>query len=382
MSKDYKPKKKGAEKKTERDNVVAINKEIKANIIMKLYIFTGEDTFRRDLFVKNIKEKIPDGGFSEMNHIEIEGNAEFSDYDDAFDAFPMSVERKLIVIKNSGIFTRKPRGKAAAETEDDTESSENSGDTKNIISEEEDSAAYEAFVEYWKQRLGNIPEDTVVVFNEDNVNKSLKLGRFAKSIKNVRIADFDYLEGSDLGAWVDRAFHKRNIMINAATVSFLVDYCGNDLYVLSSEIQKLCDACDGKVTKSDILRVASKSAEVRLFDLTNAIGDNHPDAAISILNDIRASGESAFKLMYTLDTLFENFLKAKVFNGAAGGRINPYAAKMALMHSRAFSVDTLVKILERFPEMEYDIKCGKVTEELAIETFILECTHLASAGKK
>lgn len=102
----------------EKRKFVKTEKQLKEGILAPLYVFYGEEDYLREMYVNRVKDCVPDGGFPDFNHIKIEGrDVAFSEYDDAWESFPMMTDKKLIHIKDSGIFQLKS-GKDEASTEE------------------------------------------------------------------------------------------------------------------------------------------------------------------------------------------------------------------------------------------------------------------------
>ena len=89
-----------------KSNAIAdLKRELAKNTLRSVYLFYGEESYIKSTYEKKITELVPDAGFPEFNHFRFEGaNTPLSDYDDAWDAFPMMTDKKLIVIHDSRIF--------------------------------------------------------------------------------------------------------------------------------------------------------------------------------------------------------------------------------------------------------------------------------------
>ena len=146
-----------AEKKN--GNLLKLKKQLKEGILAPLYVFYGEEDYLREMYVDRVKDCVPDGGFPDFNHIKIEGrDVAFSEYDDAWESFPMMADKKLIHIKDSGIFQLKS-GKDEASTEEKKE--------------------------FWTEKFKRISDDTVVIFDETAVDKRSALYKAAAKVGSV-----------------------------------------------------------------------------------------------------------------------------------------------------------------------------------------------------
>lgn len=340
-----------AVKKT--DDLLKLKKQIKENKLSPLYVLYGEEDFLRDIYVKRIIECVPDGGFPEFNHIRLSGaDVPFSEYDDAWESFPMMTDKKLIHIKDSGIFSSK-RNTGGASTEEKKE--------------------------FWSEKLARISEDTVVIFDESSVDKRSAL--YKAAVKAGTAVEFNYLSDADLVTWVVKQCLNAKKRMSKENAYYLVTLCDPGLGNINNELKKLLDFCDEEIYKSDIDRVVSKSMQVIVFELTDAIMTGNVNKAFSTLNGLKTVKESAFNVMYLMLSSFEKMLKAKVMEYASQGEIAselgvaPFVARKYIESARGFSEDSLVWMVRRVAELDLAIKEGRVDEWTALEQYVTECIH-------
>ena len=340
-----------AVKKT--DDLLKLKKQIKENKLSPLYVLYGEEDFLRDIYVKRIIECVPDGGFPEFNHIRLSGaDVPFSEYDDAWESFPMMTDKKLIHIKDSGIFSSK-RNTGGAGTEEKKE--------------------------FWSEKLARISDDTVVIFDESSVDKRSAL--YKAAIKAGTAVEFNYLSDADLVTWVVKQCLNAKKRMSKENAYYLVTLCDPGLGNINNELKKLLDFCAEEIYKSDIDRVVSKSMQVIVFELTDAIMTGNVNKAFSTLNGLKTVKESAFNVMYLMLSSFEKMLRAKVMEYASQGEIAselgvaPFVARKYIESARGFSEDSLVWMVRRVAELDLAIKEGRVDEWTALEQYVTECIH-------
>lgn len=340
-----------AVKKT--DDLLKLKKQIKENKLSPLYVLYGEEDFLRDIYVKRIIECVPDGGFPEFNHIRLSGaDVPFSEYDDAWESFPMMTDKKLIHIKDSGIFSSK-RNTGGASTEEKKE--------------------------FWSEKLARISDDTVVIFDESSVDKRSAL--YKAAVKAGTAVEFNYLSDADLVTWVVKQCLNAKKRMSKENAYYLVTLCDPGLGNINNELKKLLDFCAEEIYKSDIDRVVSKSMQVIVFELTDAIMTGNVNKAFSTLNGLKTVKESAFNVMYLMLSSFEKMLRAKVMEYASQGEIAselgvaPFVARKYIESARGFSEDSLVWMVRRVAEIDLAIKEGRVDEWTALEQYVTECIH-------
>lgn len=329
-----------------KDNgFIELKKQIKENNIGKLYLFFGDEVYIKNVYIEKLTELIDDAGFSDFNHITIdEKDLDPDTVDDALESFPMFAEKKLIIIKNSGIFQK----------------------------------ANEEIKEFWLARLKKIPDYVTIVFDETAVDKRSVL--YKAVAKTGHITEFEYLSETDMVSWIEReaARHKKKISRNSA--AYMVGICDDGLSYVKNELEKLISFCDNEITVSDIDRVVTKALSVRVFELTDAILSGDANRAVALTESFKAVKESAFKILYLLSGSFDKCLRTRLMTaeGASYAEIaqktglKPFLVKKYIDNGRKFGEDYLVNRIIRVAEIDLSIKEGAVEEWTALEQYVLE----------
>lgn len=336
------------------ENLLKLKKQLKENTLSPLYVLYGEEEFLREMYVERIIEKIPDGGFPEFNHIKIKGaDIPLAEYDDAWESFPMMTDKKLIHIKNSEIFVSK-RGSSGGPSSEERK-------------------------EFWTEKFKRISDDTVVVFDESAVDKRSAL--YKAAAKAGTVVEFAYQSEADLVTWVIGRCLKAKKKISKENAYYLVTLCDPGLGNINNELGKLLDFCEEEIYKTDIERIVSKSMQVIVFELTDAIMAGNTNKAIATLTDLKTVRESAFNLMYLMLASFDKMLHAKLLGGASQSEIaselgvSPYIVRKYIDGANGFDEDALTWMVRRVAELDLAIKEGRVDEWTALEQYVMECIH-------
>lgn len=342
------------------DELIKLKKQLKENVLQPLYLFYGEEDFLREMYVKRVTDCVGDGGFPEFNHIVISGqDIPFSEYDDAWESFPMMNDKKLIHIKDSGIFSSK-RGVGGGTSSEEKK-------------------------EFWGEKLKRISDDTVVIFDEVSVDKRSTL--YKAAAKAGCVIEFTYLAESELVTWVIKQCLDAKKKMSKENAYYLVSICDPGLSNLNNELKKLLDFCGEEIYKSDIERVVSKSMQVVVFELTDAIMAGNAQGAMSTLTSLKTVKENAFTLLYLLFSSFDKMLHAKLMQGASQGEtasalgVPPFIARKYMESARGFSQQSLVWMTRRVAEIDLAIKEGRIDEWTAIEQYVAECIHRSKQGR-
>lgn len=330
------------------DNFLVLKKQLKEKNIGNLYLFFGEETFVKDSYVNYMSNLVPADDFSDFNRIFLDGKDFDADkIDGAIDAFPVMSEKKVVIVKDSGIFKAKPS-----------------------LSPE--------MVDFWIQKLKNLPDFVIVVFDEYDVDK--RSSSYKTVAKYGLPVEFSYLQPYELTAWIVREAQKNGKKISKSVAEHLLELCDPGLNNIKNELYKLFNYCDGEIFISDVDKVVSKPMSVEVFDMTDAISNGDRDTVMKILLKLKENHASAFGILYLLNSNFDRFLRTKLLlaDGAnydmIGGqlKIKPSAVKMYAEKSRRFSEDFLTHRICKTAEYDLKIKQGLIDEWTALIEYVAE----------
>ncbi len=98
---------------------------------------------------------------------------------------------------------------------------------------------------------------------------------------------FEPISGAKLVSWVSKHFAHHGVTASPAVCSYLVDYCGRSMFVLSSETKKLSyyvlQQGRSTVTREDVEQAATVQIFADTFALANAILDGKYEEAMNAL---------------------------------------------------------------------------------------------------
>lgn len=328
------------------DNFIKLKQQIKSGTCGNLYLFYGEEDFLKELYLERIKKEIPDGGLPEFNHICLEGRDAFGSFaEEALDAFPMMTEKKLVIIKNSGIF-------------------------KSPTAEQK---------EFWQNRLSDIPDFITLIFDEQVIDKRSTL--FKTISKSGLSVEFKYLKSYEVVAWVIREAQKFGKKIDKAAAEYLVGMCDEGIRNVQNELNKLINYSDKEIYISDIDKVVSKPLNIIVFEITDALMENNADKAMSVILQLRENKESAFNILYLIFSAFDKMLHCKLllddgasYDAIAGKlKLAPFIVRKYIDSSKGFSKEFLINRVCRTADIDLSIKQGETDEWTALMQYMLEC---------
>ena len=180
-----------------------LKKELKENNIRNVYLFYGPEEYLKKYYIDTITQQLLSSDDMELNYSCTDGKIEADSVIQNCETLPVFCEKKVIIVKNSGLF--KSEGKGA----------------KGKLEE----------------YLTSIPEYTCLIFVENEVDKRLKLVNSIK--KSGMVVEFAYQKPADLVKWVIKVVksYKKDIVPLAA--SYIVENSEYSMTELLNEINKL-----------------------------------------------------------------------------------------------------------------------------------------------
>lgn len=322
-----------------------IQAQLKSGDLKQVYLFFGEEEFLKEYYFDELKKNLCREPL-EFNFALFEGDKiAWTQVDEAIDAPPLMAEKKLVTVRDSGIFKSHD---AAADA-------------------------------YWKQRLDDLPEYVCVVFYEKQAKKNTALYKAVK--KHGEVLEFPYLKENELLGWVVRGCQKQGLKIDRAAAKHLIRVCDGSMSNIKRELEKLFSYCNAVITKSDIDKIAAKMPQARVFEMINAIMKKDGHSVFMHLGELKTLKESPFLALALLCTSFERILHAKLLAEQGAHRseiatqlgVPPFFVNDYTAAARCFSKPFLRQAICECAEIDFAVKQGKIDVWLAIEQFLAQC---------
>lgn len=330
-------------------------KSLKNNNINPPYIFTGVEEYVKDKALAALKSKIITSDLEQLNYKEAEGKGfRYNDLINSTETLPFMSQWRLMVLKDASWLIRK---KAAEET---------------------DVAAY----------IEKMPDTTCVVFFCRGDAKKTALHSAVKKYGNI--VEFAKLNVKEMRSWVRKAFKAHKKKITNATIDYLVDLTGDDLYHLTGEIEKAAAfAGDEEIIQAGHIKsVVTPSLEENIFRMLDAIGQRDSDTAIIILNDILSGKKNPMEGLGVFQMIVRQLrmiLRCKLFS-REGLNINNMKNQLNIRHDflirkylnqgRNFAENKLVDTLSYCAELDRMFKNGNMELKTGVELVVVRMCSL------
>lgn len=231
--------------------------------------------------------------------------------------------------------------------------------------------------------LTNIGEDVVFAMCEEKVDKRSKLFKFLT--KNGSSEEFAKESEGTLKRWVAGYLGNSGKKITAAAAEYLITEVGNDMTLLSLEMEKLIAWCleRNEVTINDIDTVCTHQVNGKIFDMITAISEHRQKEALALYYDLLTLRESPFHIQSLLVRQYNNLLSVRdgldknysYVTIADKTGIKDWLVKKMSYIAKKMPLLKIEEAIEACAKAEEDIKTGNMVDVLAIELLIISLSN-------
>ena len=339
------------------DSLKALQAQLKAGQIGKLYVFHGPESYMREHYVKALKTALVAPEFEAFNFEALDGaGLDFAALRDAVESVPMMSERKMVLVIDYPLF-----------------------------------AAGADVAARLQGLLTDLPDSVCLVFHYDTLAyKCDARTKLAQAVKqNGLTVEFAPQKEDRLIAWARKHAEAGGKELGHREAEYLVFLCGADMQNLLAELRKLVCSTDAPyLTKEDIDRVVIPTTEAGVYALTNAIAANQPQKAARLLRDIEAAGdEQPVSILAVITRQILNLYAARLLSDARKnadmlasmcGMRTSYQARITMESARRLSLPWLRHAMGACYQADLTLK-GGAGRERALELLLAEMFHTSGA---
>lgn len=258
--------------------------KIKSKNITGVYFFYGDEEYTKDFQIRKLRSFIPQSASREYADIVFDGSVlNIRDFSDAVYTPSFLSEWKIVEVNNFPL----------------NQSPSMLNDLSDI--------------------LYDVPEGVAIIFIyrsgelDSSAFEKAKDNAFVDFIKNSAVTvHFEEQTGDKLVQWIIKHFKSENVHIEPSAVAFLPEYCGNDMYLLSGEISKLCSYYNGNVlTVEDIKRVCCENNDYKLYDVINCLSQKNAQKLKYVYDGLVYSKTAPEMILGTVAGYFVDMLNIK-----------------------------------------------------------------------
>lgn len=327
----------------------ALNKNIDIEL-KPIYLLYGQEQYLIETVTNKIKKKFGEKLLG-INYILLdETNVDNIISDIEMPAF--GYDKKLIIIKNAGLFKKDGRKKAG-------------------------SPIQEKLAEYINENFDIIEESAILVFIDTEADKNVVFEAISK--KGI-ICNIEELKPLQLVKKLKQICNLYKVNVDEQTLNYLVETSGTNLQNLINEIRKLIEYAgeNGTIKLEDVNSLSTKQMESVIFELTDNLATKKIDKALEVLDNLIYQKEAHQKILITL---YNHFKKIYLCNEAVKYN-KDVVTSLSLKPNQTFLVtkykkqasyfknNELKELLEALVDLDYNSKIGKIDIDVGIRSIL------------
>lgn len=318
-----------------------INEDIKSGQYKRVYLIYGEENYLKKQYRDRLREAITAGdtmnyGYFEGKGIDVNSLIEMSQ------TLPFFADYRLIVVENSGFFK----------------------------------SASEKLTEY----IDKIPDSTIIVFVESEVDRRGKLYKRVK--ENGHDCEMTVQPPAVLEKWIAGILGREGKKAAKETIDYFLSIAGNDMTNIYGELEKLICYCMDKeaVEIDDIKAITTEQVSAKIFDMIDALGYKNRKRTLEIYYDLINTKEPPMRILFMLTRQFNIMLQVKELKEQGMGQkdiasklsMQPFIVGKAMKQTGNFKDNTLRAAIQEAVDMEKDIKSGNMDEKMGVEMLLIK----------
>lgn len=330
-------------------NYDSLERELNTNL-RSMYLLYGEEQYLIDMAVKKIKKK-----FGELllgiNYIVLD-ETNINDLIPNIEMPAFGYDKKLIIVKNSGLFKKDGRKKAPTETQ-------------------------ERVGNYISNNIRIIDEGVILVFIEKEVDKNSVYDLLERT---GIVCQIDLLKPNQLAQKLKKVCSLYKVNVSDMTLNYLIEVSGTSLQDLMNEIRKLIEYVgeNGTITEKDVELLASKQIESVIFDLTDSLGAKQTNKALEVLDNLIYQKEPLQKILITLYNHFKKLYLCKEAvklnkDVVTSLNLKPNQTFLVTKYKKQasyFKGNDLKYLLNELVDLDYNSKIGNIDIDVGLRSIL------------
>lgn len=336
------------EKNVLEETLAVLNQEIESGSFHTVYLFYGEEEYLVRQYRDKLKQAVLSDG-DEMNFSCFQGkDIDFAEVRDIGSTLPFFAEHRFLLFEETGLLKK-----------------------SNEFSE----------------ILGGLPESTVVLFCEKEVDKRNKLYKYVQ--KNGLVSEMVSLSEKEMVNFIVEELWKGEKRIKKSTVDYFLNQVEHSMYHLKNEMEKLI-AYTGErmeVTREDIDAICCKEANDQIFSMLDAVADGNSVRALHLYRELLEIQKEPLHILAMVFRHCNILLQIKTEEGKFSGfdlakRLGLYQSFYAnyARQAKKFQASQLKEMLTRCVETDYNFKSGKMTIQLGVELLLVSFSKRISSA--
>ena len=157
---------------------------------------------------------------------------------------------------------------------------------------------------------------------------------------------------------------------------------GTDMENIQGELEKVfCYALErDTITKEDIDAVCVTQITNHIFEMVDAVAAGNQQKALDLYYELLALKEPPMRILFLLVRQYRMLFHVKALANQGYGRkeiaskagLHPFVAGKNMEQAKRFKMGQLRRVMEEGAQLEQDVKTGLLTDNLAVDLFIVK----------
>lgn len=244
----------------------------------------------------------------------------------------------------------------------------------------ENSSLFKSANDELSSYISGVPESTVIVFVEEEVDKRNKLFKYVKD--NGYAVEMAKQTTATLQKWIIGILNSNKKKITESTMNVFIERVGNDMENISNELEKLiCYIGDKEIIElEDVVNICTEQIVSRIFDMIDALGYKNRTKALNIYYDLIANKESPVLILFMLTRQFNIMLQVSELqkSGIDSKKIAekmglaPFIVTKTIRQIGNFKYNKIKEALNEGVELEEKVKSGNMVDKIAVEMLLIK----------
>lgn len=355
--------------------------DLKNGVIQQLYVFEGEETYLKNKLLKAIEKLLIEPATKALDYIVFDysnqpAKVNIQQIIIEMKTPPFLSKRRLIIVKNSSLFTL--GNKSAKQTPSESEEEGNSTDDK--ISDNPSTSKDRQTQLITLIQSGS--DSCCLVFIEDKVDKRMK-AVIEKINENGMLASISKPDLREIRMWVKGEFSKVGITIMPDVCDYFIDRNDGNLQSMVCEIEKLSLLVQSKnknvIEKEEIDEIGSSDLKGSIFDIVDALSKKNAQEAYRLLDLLLVQKQPVPLISFMLARHIRQLITAKDLGGTDNiikrMKVIPFVANKLFYQAKNFSFESLEELYQECYESDLAVKTSKIPDRFALETLFASTVH-------
>lgn len=329
-----------------------LEQELRQKKLHSIYALYGEETYLLETNVNRIK-KLFGEKVEGINYVVLDENT-VDNLLKELQTPPFGYEKKLIIVKNTGILKKEAKKKSSNITQ-----------------------LQEKISDYIEKNEQEIEDSIILVIIDEKADKTKLLETITK---HGIVCQFEKLKPIEIVKRLKLICSQYKVNVSEKTLNKLIETSGTSMQILINEIRKLIEYAgeNGTINDEDIDKLAIKQIDSVIFNLTDYLGNKNIKKSLEILYDLLYLKEPIQMILITLYRHFKKLYLVKLAQAenqdiAQTLQLKPNQMFLITKYKKQaeyFTTKDLRQMLKKLTELDTKSKTGQIDLNIGLEAVL------------